>query len=103
MLLGIANGKEQGSHARGGRHRRGRRGKHVRERKLQPNHRCPVQRLKLASEREQEIDTRLETRKTTQRGKKTGREKSYYNHSARWREGLQPDQSRRWSAEQYRE
>ena len=74
MRLGVVNGKEQGSHARRGNHMRRRRGKHVRERKLQPNHRCPVQRLKLASEREQEIDTRLETRKTTQRGKKMGRE-----------------------------
>ena len=51
------------SRARGGRHRRRCRGKHIIERKLQPNHQCPVQRLKLASEREQEIDTRLETRK----------------------------------------
>ena len=66
-----------------------------RERKPQPNHRCPVQRLKLASERKQEIDTRLQTRQTTQRGKDTGREKSYYSHNARWREGLQPDLSRR--------
>ena len=40
--------------------------KYVRERVFQPNHRCSVQRLKLASKREQERDTRLQTRKTTQ-------------------------------------
>ena len=33
----------------------------------------------------------------------TGVEKPSYDRGARWREGLQPDQSRRWSAEQNRE
>ena len=49
---------------------------------------------KLASEREQKRHACLQTRKMTQRSKKKGREKFYYNHSARWREGLQLDQSR---------
>ena len=63
-----------------------------------PDARCNGE--KLASERERaKRHTCFQTRKTTQRGKKTGRERFYYNHSARWREGLQPDQSRRWSRE----
>ena len=39
----------------------------------------------LASERGQKRHPCLQTRKTTQRSKKMGREIFYYNHSARWR------------------
>ena len=49
--------------------------KYVRERVFQPNHRCSVQRVRLASEREQERDTRLQTRKTTQTNKYVGLER----------------------------
>ena len=69
--------------------------KYVRERFCQtPDARC--NREKLVSERESK-ETRVlrNTGDDTQRDKKTGREKSYYNHGARWREGLQPDRSRR--------
>ena len=58
---------------------------------------------KLASDREQKRHACLQTRKTTQRSEKTGREIFYYNRSAWWREWLQPDQSRRSSVEFNRE
>ena len=74
--------------------------KYVRERVFQPNHRCSVQRVRLASEREQERDTRLQTRKTTQTNKYVGLErKTVTITGARCRKWLQPDQSRRWSTE----
>ena len=43
---------------------------------------------------------RHDTETTQRRHGDTGVEKFYYNHGAQWREGLQPDQSRRWGAEQ---
>ena len=74
--------------------------KYVRERVFQPNHRCSVQRLKLAREREQERDQRLQTRKTTQTNKYVGLErKTVTITGAQCNKGLQPNQRALSSAE----
>ena len=77
--------------------------KHVRETESfcqNPGARCNGEKLAMIESKETRVlQITGDDTETTQRDKKTGKEKSYYNHGARWREGLQPDQSRRWSAE----
>ena len=69
-----------------------------------PGARCNGEKLATIESKETRVlRITVDDTETTPRDKKTGKEKSYSNHGARWRKGLQLDQSRRWSAEQNRE